>query len=56
MLLGENDDPQHLIPFGDPSVPRVVVGRNVSFDHARIKEESRVLQTDSFTRWPRTLR
>jgi len=58
MALGESDDPQHLIPLGDPSVPRVVVGHNVSFDRARIKEEYSVsvLQTGSLTRWPCTSR
>ena len=48
MLLGESDDPRHLIPLGDPSVSRVVVGRSVPFDRTRIKEVSRVLQTGSF--------
>ena len=38
-LLDESLDPQHLVPFGDPSVPRVIVGHNVSYDRARIKEE-----------------
>nr|BBE24807.1 DNA polymerase gamma, mitochondrial [Grifola frondosa] len=38
-LLGESSDPQHLIPFGNPSVARVVVGHNVSYDRIRILEE-----------------
>lgn len=38
-LLGESSETQHLIPFGDPDVPRVVVGHNVSYDRARIMEE-----------------
>ncbi|KAI0266250.1 DNA polymerase family A-domain-containing protein [Gloeopeniophorella convolvens] len=38
-LLDRSLDPQQLIPFGDPTVPRVVVGHNVSYDRARIREE-----------------
>lgn len=38
-LLGETSEMQHLIPLGDPSASRVVVGHNVSYDRARIKEE-----------------
>ena len=38
-LLGETSDPQQLVPLGDSSIPRVVVGHNVSYDRARIKEE-----------------
>ncbi|KAI1787999.1 gamma DNA-directed DNA polymerase [Ganoderma leucocontextum] len=46
-LLGENEDPQQLIPFGDQSVPRVVVGHNVSFDRKRIREEYNVEPTQT---------
>ncbi|KAJ7695199.1 DNA polymerase family A-domain-containing protein [Mycena rosella] len=38
-LLRESDDPVQLIPLGDPSVPRVIVGHNVSYDRGRTKEE-----------------
>ncbi|KAJ7909346.1 DNA polymerase family A-domain-containing protein [Mycena leptocephala] len=38
-LLHESDDPVQLIPLGDPSVPRIVVGHNVSYDRGRTKEE-----------------
>ena len=38
-LLGQTLETQHLIPFGDPTVPRVVIGHNVSYDRARIQEE-----------------
>ena len=38
-LLGETEEMQHLIPFGDPGVPRVVVGHNVSYDRQRVLEE-----------------
>lgn len=31
--------PAHLIPLGDPNLPRIIVGHNVSYDRARIKEE-----------------
>ena len=46
-LLGESEDPQQLIPFGDPSVPRIVVGHNVSFDRKRIREEYSVEPTQT---------
>ncbi|KAF8061628.1 DNA polymerase family A-domain-containing protein [Lyophyllum atratum] len=38
-LLGESKDPQHLIPMGDPTSPKVIVGHNVSYDRGRILEE-----------------
>lgn len=38
-LLGETEEVQQLIPFGDPEVPRVVVGHNVSYDRQRVLEE-----------------
>ncbi|KAF9560188.1 gamma DNA-directed DNA polymerase [Agrocybe pediades] len=38
-LLGETDDPEQLIPLGDPTVPRLVVGHNVSYDRIRLLEE-----------------
>ncbi|KAL1666868.1 DNA polymerase family A-domain-containing protein [Schizophyllum commune] len=44
-LLGETDDPEHLVPLGDPSRARVVVGHNVSYDRARIKEEYELAQS-----------
>ncbi|KAJ7050477.1 DNA polymerase family A-domain-containing protein [Mycena amicta] len=38
-LLRESEEPMHLIPLGDPTVPRVIVGHNVSYDRARVQEE-----------------
>ncbi|KAF8521316.1 DNA polymerase family A-domain-containing protein [Gautieria morchelliformis] len=38
-LLGESTDPQQLIPLGDPSGQRIVIGHNVSYDRARTREE-----------------
>ena len=46
-LLGESVEPQHLIPLGDPLVPRVVVGHNVCYDRARILEEYSLRGTQS---------
>lgn len=46
-LLGESSDPQHLIPLGKTSKPRVVVGHNVSYDRARILEEYTVDMTSN---------
>jgi DNA polymerase gamma 1 len=38
-LLDQSADPNQLIPLGDPNVARIVVGHNVSYDRARIREE-----------------
>ena len=38
-LLDQTADPDQLIPLGDPKVARLVVGHNVSYDRARIREE-----------------
>jgi len=38
-LLGESENPEHLIPFGNPDMHRVVVGHNISYDRSRIAEE-----------------
>ncbi|KAI0353878.1 gamma DNA-directed DNA polymerase [Trametes cingulata] len=46
-LLGESSDPKQLIPLGDPSVPRVVVGHNVSYDRGRILEEYNINATQT---------
>lgn len=46
-LLGESEDPEHLIPFGNPDVHRIVVGHNVSYDRSRIAEEYTLRGTKS---------
>ncbi|CDO71037.1 hypothetical protein BN946_scf184844.g41 [Trametes cinnabarina] len=46
-LLGETNNPKQLIPLGDPSVARVVVGHNVSYDRARILEEYNINSTQT---------
>lgn len=46
-LLGESEDPEHLIPFGNPDMHRVVVGHNVSYDRGRIAEEYSLKGTKS---------
>ncbi|PWN28957.1 hypothetical protein BDZ90DRAFT_217923, partial [Jaminaea rosea] len=40
-LMGESDRKDHLIPFGDPATgtSRLLVGHNVGYDRARIREE-----------------
>jgi len=38
-LLGESQEPRQLIPLGGASIPKVVVGHNVSYDRCRIFEE-----------------
>ncbi|KAI1417668.1 DNA polymerase family A [Hypoxylon sp. FL1857] len=38
-LLGESESDRHLIPLGDPSKDRIIVGHNIGYDRARILEE-----------------
>ncbi|KAI3475578.1 hypothetical protein L1887_63008 [Cichorium endivia] len=38
-LLGESENDRHLIPLGDLTKPRVIVGHNIGYDRARILEE-----------------
>jgi DNA polymerase gamma 1 len=38
-LLGESKSDNHLIPLGDPTKDRIVVGHNIGYDRARILEE-----------------
>jgi DNA polymerase gamma 1 len=47
-LLGESSDDKHLIPLGDPSRERIVVGHNVGYDRARIEEEYDLRQSKNF--------
>ncbi|EGX89300.1 DNA polymerase gamma [Cordyceps militaris CM01] len=44
-LLGETENDKHLIPLGDPTTDRLIVGHNVGFDRARILEEYDIKQT-----------
>jgi DNA polymerase gamma 1 len=44
-LLGESKSDRHLIPLGDPSVPRIIVGHNIGYDRARIAEEYDIRQS-----------
>ena len=44
-LLGESEDPLHLIPLGNPNTPRVIIGHNVAYDRARVKEEYALKRT-----------
>ncbi|RYN71959.1 DNA polymerase gamma [Alternaria alternata] len=44
-LLGESKSDRHLIPLGDTSVPRVIVGHNIGYDRARIAEEYHIKQS-----------
>ncbi|KAK8090141.1 DNA polymerase family A [Apiospora hydei] len=38
-LLGESESDKHLIPLGDPTKERIIVGHNIGYDRARILEE-----------------
>ncbi|KAF2644042.1 DNA polymeras-like protein gamma [Massarina eburnea CBS 473.64] len=44
-LLGESESDRHLIPLGDTSKPRVIVGHNIGYDRARIAEEYHIQQS-----------
>ncbi|KAF4852694.1 DNA polymerase gamma [Colletotrichum siamense] len=44
-LLGESESDRHLIPLGDPTKKRVIVGHNIGYDRARILEEYDIRQT-----------
>lgn len=47
-LLGESDSEVHLIPLGDPSEPRIIVGHNIGYDRARVLEEYDMKQSCNF--------
>lgn len=44
-LLGETTNDRQLIPLGDPTEDRIIVGHNIGYDRARIIEEYDVKQT-----------
>lgn len=44
-LLGESKSDRHLIPLGDISTPRIIVGHNIGYDRARIAEEYNIQQS-----------
>jgi DNA polymerase gamma 1 len=44
-LLEESESDRHLIPLGDPTQPRIVVGHNIGYDRARIAEEYDIKQS-----------
>ena len=47
-LLGESQSDRHLIPLGDPSIPRVVVGHSIGYDRARVQEEYSLKQSKNY--------
>ncbi|KAL2221742.1 DNA polymerase gamma [Thermoascus aurantiacus ATCC 26904] len=47
-LLGESESDRHLVPLGDPSQPRVIVGHNIGYDRARVLEEYDLKQSCNF--------
>lgn len=47
-LLGETTEMQQLVPLGDPSTSRIVIGHNVGYDRARVLEEYDIKQSRSF--------
>ncbi|KAG6121814.1 DNA-directed DNA polymerase gamma mip1 [Claviceps humidiphila] len=46
-LLGETTNERQLIPLGDPTKHRIIVGHNVGFDRARILEEYDIKQSNN---------
>ncbi|KAL4867572.1 hypothetical protein BDV12DRAFT_171208 [Aspergillus spectabilis] len=47
-LLGESENEIQLVPLGDPTQPRIVVGHNIGYDRARVFEEYDLKQTSNF--------
>ncbi|KAA6409406.1 MAG: DNA polymerase gamma [Lasallia pustulata] len=47
-LLGESESDRHLVPLGNPTEARIVVGHNIGYDRARIAEEYDIRQTRNF--------
>ncbi|EGZ71722.1 DNA polymerase gamma [Neurospora tetrasperma FGSC 2509] len=47
-LLGETENKAHLVPMGDPTVDRIIVGHNIGYDRAKILEEYDLKQTRNF--------
>jgi len=47
-LLGESKTDRHLIPLGDPTKPRIIVGHNIGYDRARVAEEYSLEQSQNF--------
>ncbi|KAL2017027.1 hypothetical protein VTK56DRAFT_2671 [Thermocarpiscus australiensis] len=47
-LLGETENDRQLVPLGDPTKDRVIVGHNVGFDRARILEEYDIQQSRNY--------
>ncbi|MCJ1314006.1 DNA-directed DNA polymerase gamma mip1 [Agyrium rufum] len=47
-LLGESESDQHLIPLGNPETPRIVIGHNIGYDRARVREEYDIKQSKNF--------
>lgn len=52
-LMKETTEIEQLIPLGDPSTSRIVVGHNVAYDRARTLEEYHIQRTG--TRWLDTM-
>lgn len=46
-LLRETENDRHLVPLGDPTIPRIVVGHNIGYDRARILEEYSLAQSQN---------
>ena len=47
-LLGESDNHIQLIPLGDPTKERIVIGHNIGYDRARVREEYHLDQSKNF--------
>ncbi|KAI5295927.1 DNA-directed DNA polymerase gamma mip1 [Ascosphaera acerosa] len=47
-LLGETDVMKQLVPLGDPTRSRIVVGHNIGYDRARLLEEYALTQSRNF--------
>ncbi|KAL2860705.1 DNA-directed DNA polymerase gamma MIP1 [Aspergillus lucknowensis] len=47
-LLGESKNEVQLVPLGDPTQTRIIIGHNIGYDRARVLEEYDLKQTSNF--------
>lgn len=47
-LLGETENPRQLVPIGSSKKPKIIIGHNVGYDRARIKDEYTIEPTANF--------
>lgn len=48
ILENNNTNFKHLIPLGNPSKPKLIIGHNISYDRSKVKEEYSLLPSKSY--------